>query len=210
MGWALPPRPCGVRDVSSIITPGCVQPAPRSLEVFRPRAPAPFRARATLAELRLLQSMTIGRHHAFCPLSRSSSCVVPSWASCPFSAIGPEKPRSIYRVFHTRLRSASRVSHPPGGLTPPRALPAYFIRLALLGFAPTELFSSLAAVAPLGARSRPDVHVRIASRYRPRTIHPPGPWSGRACSALRGPRRSRGPSSRSCSTNESVASPGAV
>jgi hypothetical protein len=210
MGWALPPRPCGVRDVSSIITPGCVQPAPRSLEVFRPQAPAPSRARATLAELRLLQSMTIGRHHAWGPLSRRSSCVVPPWASCPFSAIGPGKPRSIHRAFHARLRYASRVSHPPGGLTPPRAPPACFIRLALLGFAPSELFSSLAAVAPLGARCRPAVHHRLASRDPPRTIHPPGPWSGRACFALRGPRRSRRSASRPCSTSESVAAPGAV
>jgi hypothetical protein len=61
-------------------------------------------------------------------------------------------------VSTPRLRSASRVSHPPGGLTPPRTLPACFIRLALVGLHPSELSSSLAAVAPLGARCRPGVH----------------------------------------------------
>jgi len=68
-----------------------------------------------------------------------------------------------------RLRSASRVSHPPDGLTPPRTLPACFIRLALMGFDPSERSSSMAAVAPLGARCRPDVHrfSRPASSTRP-------------------------------------------
>jgi hypothetical protein len=69
------------------------------------------------------------------------------------------------------LRSASRVSHPLDGLTPPRTLPTCFIRLALLGLHPTELSSPLAAVAPLGARCRPGVHHR--SRSNPTAHHPP-------------------------------------
>ena len=114
-----------------------------------------------LAQLRLLQSLTIGCHRA-CTLELRGS----SLSSLPLqrskngeaTIYTPDLPQSDYDATY-------RVSHPPGDLTPPRTLPACFIRHTLVGFHPSELSSSPAAVAPLDARCRHDVGTH--SNHRP-------------------------------------------
>jgi len=60
------------------------------------------------------------------------------------------------RACLTRLRSASRVSHPPGGLLRPD-LPGLFHPGGACGVFPFRAFPSRGAVSPLGARCPPDV-----------------------------------------------------
>jgi hypothetical protein len=112
--------PCTLSKPVSIVMNryhGPVGPAPRILgsshqnrrPSCRPELPA-----KTLAELRLLQSLTTGCHRAL-----RSSCTVPPRAYRPSSAYSTGKPRSIRRAYLTRLRSAYRISHPLDGLLLP-------------------------------------------------------------------------------------------
>jgi hypothetical protein len=160
--------------------PDCVQPAPwasrSSDRASRPSSrpavqtdAAPHRTPEALAKLRLLQSLTTGCHHApkarvawFLPGLSSPSTLPARGSHVRYAGLAT-----------TRLRSASRVSHPPDGLTPPRTLPACFIRLTFLGFRPPEPSSSAGAVAPLGARCRPVVHRGPSSPREP--DHRPAP-----------------------------------
>lgn len=142
------------------------------------------------------------------PRPMCSSCAVPPWAFAPFSAPSTGKSRClrIRRGCHpTGYVAECRVSHPPDGSTPPRALPACFIRLTLMGFDPSEPSSSVAAVAPLGARCRPDVRRCPVDDPATRLFPIPRHGRGRASVVRLGPARDIGPTSRPCSTTESVA-----
>jgi hypothetical protein len=113
MGSALPLRPSASTSHPWVgWLSGPVGPSARTLRSFRCRLWSPGRSPLTtaLSELRPLQSLTTGDPRAFC-----SSRAVPSRGCLPFSVRGAENPRSIHRACLTRLRAASRVSHPPGG-----------------------------------------------------------------------------------------------
>jgi hypothetical protein len=98
--------------------PDCVQPAPWSLEVFRSRAATVRRPTRTLAELRLLQSLTSGRHRARCARARAvpPAGFVPLQRSQNEEATTRMQARGCAGPSTARLRSVSRVSHPPDGL----------------------------------------------------------------------------------------------
>lgn len=153
-----------MRDVESDITLGCVQPPPwasRSSDrgLRPPSRPAARRRRAAqdAGGTREVAPPAEFDHRMPPRLNGSSARFLPGLSAPPAL---PERGSHVRSAgsANTRLRSAFRVSHPRGGLTPPRTLSACSIRLTLLGFDPPELSSSPGAVSPLGARCRPAVH----------------------------------------------------
>jgi hypothetical protein len=159
-----------VRQNCEVLPPDCVQPAPWSLEVFRscapdgPKTDGDARGVTPPAEFDLRTPPRCVTAHGGARAAR----FLPGLSAPP--ALAERGSHDRYAGHsNSRLRSAFRVSHPPDGLTPPRTLPACFIRLTLLGFRSPEPCSSVAAVAPLGAHCRPDVHrppALAASRAR--------------------------------------------
>jgi hypothetical protein len=61
------------------------------------------------------------------------------------------------RALPSRPGSVFRVSHPLDGFLPPTPFRPCFVTVALMGFRPSELFSTREVVAPLGVRSPPVV-----------------------------------------------------
>jgi len=120
MGYTLPPRPCREGDARSEHRRGSVDPSRRTSRSSRRCQPPPARRQTAeaLVELHPLQGLTTrARRAAARTLARTTrACTVPSRSSFPLDARGTRSPRSIRRACRARLRSVSRVSHPPDGL----------------------------------------------------------------------------------------------
>lgn len=78
---------------------------------------------------------------------------------------GRDPRAAIRRVCLTRLPSASRVSHPPGGLLPPELHGLVSCRSRSWGCDPPELFPHSEVVTPLGVRNPPAVTATRAEAH---------------------------------------------
>ena len=135
-----------MRGAFASIPPDCVQPAPwasRSSDRW-------LRPSSRLAVRRPLATQNAGSAREVAPPSEFDHRMPPRLIARVHGSFLDSRPlqRSWERGSHvryaglatTRLRSAFRVSHPLDGLTPPRTLPACFIRLTLLGLWPSRAF----------------------------------------------------------------------